>query len=268
MTATFAPIPAQSSRLALRIDDVNVDVQGPSDIIARLASILRRHRRSGRKAGDVVRGVTVRVARTGDPAALEAQAALERIVRAAAEIATREVIRAAALEREGRALLIAGAARSGRSTLAAHFLVRGWRLLADDLAIIAGPQPRIVPNHTLMSLGASCVPHLPSHFREALERSHWYSDGTDLRFYEVDPQSVCGPPVWSDGGRLDAIVFLDRAIRESGVQTLSEERGAALLERAGVSLRSPSVRMGAAGFESAARCAQSIESWYDAHATP
>jgi HprK-related kinase A len=47
------------------------------------------------------------------------------------------IIHAAAVERGGRAMIIPGQSGSGKSTLCAGLAFRGWRLLSDELALIA-----------------------------------------------------------------------------------------------------------------------------------
>ena len=270
MTMLQLPARAQAGRLALTIDDVNVDLQGPGDVIAIVSSILRRHRRTTGRADDIVRGLTIRLTRSDDTVAACGRSAVQRIIQAVAEIRSRHVVRAAALERGGRALVIAGPPGCGRSTLAAHFLSRGWSLVADDLTVLSDDGTTVVRNHALMSLAATSVPHLPLQFREALERSRWCVDAAkELRFYEVDPGTVFGARAWSDGARLDAVVFLTGAAEDCGVETLHRARGAELF--ASVAAKVPdcaNVRIGATALGRSSRCAESIECWYEAHATP
>ena len=53
------------------------------------------------------------------------------------------VIHAAAVARNGHAILLAGRSGAGKSTLAASLVRQGWRLLADDMAVI-WPGPRLI----------------------------------------------------------------------------------------------------------------------------
>lgn len=46
------------------------------------------------------------------------------------------LLHAAVVERDGRALILSGESGSGKSTLAALLALRGWRLLADEFALI------------------------------------------------------------------------------------------------------------------------------------
>ena len=47
------------------------------------------------------------------------------------------MIHAAVVERGGRALILVGTSGSGKSTLCAALVLRGWRLLSDEIALIA-----------------------------------------------------------------------------------------------------------------------------------
>ncbi len=263
--------PAKSSSLGLYIDGVEVDVRGSSDVLAVLASIYRRHRRDGKRNSDVVRGLRLRLPSERGAAAAIAGAAAERIVRSVAECTGRHVIRAAALERDGRALLIAGAPGCGKSTLAVNLLSGGWKLLADDYILISSDGATALAHQALMSLPARSTPHVPAIFRKAIEYSHWHcaDDGRDLRFFEVDPTLVFGEKVWSDRARLDAIVLLVRAAGDLRMRTIDGESAAHEL---GPYVPSElkfaaGVRVGTIAPGRAARCAESVDAWFDAHCT-
>lgn len=55
------------------------------------------------------------------------------------------LIHAAVLERGGRALLLCGASGAGKSTLCAAAVLRGWRLLSDEITIVRPRDGLVVP---------------------------------------------------------------------------------------------------------------------------
>jgi len=62
------------------------------------------------------------------------------------------ILHAAVLERGGRALILPAPSGSGKSTLCAALLFSGWRLLSDELTLIAPRDGSIVPNPRPVSL--------------------------------------------------------------------------------------------------------------------
>lgn len=54
------------------------------------------------------------------------------------------ILHTAVVEREGRALLLPGKPGAGKSTLCAALILRGWRLLSDEVALIRPGTDRIV----------------------------------------------------------------------------------------------------------------------------
>jgi hypothetical protein len=55
------------------------------------------------------------------------------------------VLHSAVLEKNGKAVMLAASSGSGKSTLAAELMLSGWRLFSDELALIDGPDLRLVP---------------------------------------------------------------------------------------------------------------------------
>ncbi len=55
------------------------------------------------------------------------------------------ILHAAVLAREGRAVMLPAPPGSGKSTLCAALMLRGWRLLSDELALIDLADGRLVP---------------------------------------------------------------------------------------------------------------------------
>jgi len=62
------------------------------------------------------------------------------------------ILHAAVLERGGRALILPAPSGSGKSTLCAGLAFGGWRLLSDELTLIAAHDGNIVPNPRPVSL--------------------------------------------------------------------------------------------------------------------
>jgi len=62
------------------------------------------------------------------------------------------VLHAAVLERNGRALILPAPSGSGKSTLCAALLLRGWRLLSDELALIDPATGQLLPFPRAVSL--------------------------------------------------------------------------------------------------------------------
>lgn len=55
------------------------------------------------------------------------------------------MLHAGVVERDGRALILPGQSGSGKSTLSAALCHRGWRLLSDELALVAVTDGSVVP---------------------------------------------------------------------------------------------------------------------------
>lgn len=62
------------------------------------------------------------------------------------------IFHAAVLERNGRALVLPAPSGSGKSTLCAALLFSGWRLLSDELTLVAPDDGRVVPHPRPVSL--------------------------------------------------------------------------------------------------------------------
>ncbi len=64
----------------------------------------------------------------------------------ASQVKHHVLIHAAVLERDGRALLMPAPPGSGKSTLCAALMLRGWRLLTDEMALLTlDAQPQLLP---------------------------------------------------------------------------------------------------------------------------
>ena len=86
------------------------------------------------------------------------------------------VLHGSAVARNGRGIGFIGDSGWGKSTLAASLVERGWRLLTDDLLVIAGvgeggAAPTIVSGHASMRLAPDAAGHLGDR-EDTLPRAH------------------------------------------------------------------------------------------------
>ena len=73
------------------------------------------------------------------------------------------LLHAASIEREGRAVILTGLSGSGKSTLAALLMLRGWRLLGDEFALLDPgtgllhpfPRPVSLKNESVAAVAAA-----------------------------------------------------------------------------------------------------------------
>ena len=78
------------------------------------------------------------------------------------------IIHAAVLERAGRALIMPAPSGSGKSTLCAALALSGWRLLSDELALIAPEDGHVVSLPRPISLKNESIDAVRSSFPEAV----------------------------------------------------------------------------------------------------
>jgi HprK-related kinase A len=62
------------------------------------------------------------------------------------------ILHSAVLERDGRGAMFVAVSGGGKSTLAAELALSGWRLLSDEMALVDGPDPLLVPHPRPVSL--------------------------------------------------------------------------------------------------------------------
>jgi HprK-related kinase A len=55
------------------------------------------------------------------------------------------ILHSAVVEKHGKGILLAATSGSGKSTLTAELVMRGWRLFSDEIALIGGPEPVLIP---------------------------------------------------------------------------------------------------------------------------
>lgn len=78
------------------------------------------------------------------------------------------VIHAGTLERGGKALVLPGPPGSGKSTLCADLVVRGWRLLSDEFAIVRAPDARLQAHPRPISLKNNAIDLIERRNRSAI----------------------------------------------------------------------------------------------------
>lgn len=113
-------------------------------------------------------------------------------------------LHANAIEIGGRAVAFMGHSGAGKSTMAAWFLDRGHRILADDVCVV-------VPNAAGVPLAYPGIPRLRL-WREALERSGRNADELELAFDNMDKFNLPTPrPSQSGPIPLSHVYLLEKA---------------------------------------------------------
>ncbi len=124
-------------------------------------------------------------------------------------------LHANAIDVGGRAVAFMGHSGAGKSTMAAWFLDRGHRVLADDVCVV-------VPDAAGFPLAYPGIPRLRL-WREALERSGRNADELELAFDDMDKFNLPTPkPSQSGPIPLSHIYLLEKAEeQELEIRTLS-----------------------------------------------
>lgn len=118
-------------------------------------------------------------------------------------------LHANAIDIDGHAVAFMGHSGAGKSTMAAWFLDRGHRILADDVCVV-------VPDETGVPLAYPGIPRLRL-WREALERSGRGTDGLELAFDDMDKYNLPTPePNRSGPIPLSHVYLLEKAEEEGG----------------------------------------------------
>ena len=124
-------------------------------------------------------------------------------------------LHANAIDIGGRAVAFMGHSGAGKSTMAAWFLDRGHRILADDVCVV-------LPDEAGVPLAYPGIPRLRL-WREALERSGRNADELELAFDDMDKFNLPTPrPSQSGPIPLSHIYLLEKAEEEEAeIRTLS-----------------------------------------------
>jgi hypothetical protein len=113
-------------------------------------------------------------------------------------------LHANAIDIGGRAVAFMGHSGAGKSTMAAWFLDRGHRILADDVCVV-------VPDAAGVPLAYPGIPRLRL-WREALERSGRKADDLELAFDDMDKFNLPTPrPSQSGPIPLSHVYLLEKA---------------------------------------------------------
>jgi hypothetical protein len=119
-------------------------------------------------------------------------------------------LHANAIDIEGRAVAFMGHSGAGKSTMAAWFLDRGHRILADDVCVV-------VPDASGVPLAYPGIPRLRL-WREAIERTGRNADDLELAFDDTDKYNLPTPrPSQSGPIPLSHVYLLEKA-EEQGPQ--------------------------------------------------
>ncbi len=124
------------------------------------------------------------------------------------------MLHSAVLEKHGRGLLLSAYSGSGKSTLAAELAMRDWRLFSDELALLDGPQLRLIPFPRPVSLknqsievitnrhqGARFGPIARDTQKGTIAHLCAPNDSVD-RAHETAPPSLIVFPKWTAGASL------------------------------------------------------------------
>lgn len=113
-------------------------------------------------------------------------------------------LHANAIDIDGRAVAFMGHSGAGKSTMAAWFLDRGHRILADDVCVV-------VPDAAGVPLAYPGIPRLRL-WREALERTGRNADELELAFDDTDKYNLPTPePSRSGPIPLSHVYLLEKA---------------------------------------------------------
>jgi hypothetical protein len=117
-------------------------------------------------------------------------------------------LRASALETANGAILLAGMSGAGKSTLTGALIQRGWRLLSDDLSVIAlkNGQIHVLPGYPLLRLWGASL-RLLKIDRDGLSRVR---PAVEKYVLPLDSKSFCG-----ESRPLQAIYCLSLATQET-----------------------------------------------------
>jgi hypothetical protein len=118
-------------------------------------------------------------------------------------------LHANAIEIGGRAVAFMGHSGAGKSTMAAWFLDRGHRVLADDVCVVSSDEAGVI--------AYPGIPRLRL-WREALEHSGRTTDAFELAFDSMDKWNVPTPAASQSGPIPLAHVYLLSKAGESGPQ--------------------------------------------------
>jgi hypothetical protein len=93
-----------------------------------------------------------------------------------------------------RSIVLAGGAGSGKSSLAAEFLLQGWRLIADDVAILDAERHELWPLTLPLRLKAGSFARLEARVAEAFVRFDKVVEPSGREVWRLYPEHRNRPP--------------------------------------------------------------------------
>ncbi|MDQ6929622.1 MAG: hypothetical protein M3126_03010 [Candidatus Eremiobacteraeota bacterium] len=228
---------APAAHLSYRIADVDIAIEGPTNILSILANGCRRLPSASKDAPAQVtislfrddsawivmcgKQETKRLSIGAPPGNLALELG-NALVLCVAERSRFLIVHGAALERDGKVVCLAGKSFSGKTLLTAHLASRGWRILSDEYLFIEPLSKRIVPYQKLLYMRSGSLGMLPRSFMKALERSPWHASpqSETIVFHAVDPADSYGTSVWGDNGRLTHFLLIEND--RAGVSKVTE----------------------------------------------
>lgn len=149
------------------------------------------------------------------------------------------VLHGSAVARDGRAVGFIGDSGWGKSTLAAALVERGWRLLTDDLLVVAGvgkdaAAPAIVSGHASMRLAPDAAGYLGDR-EDALPRAHGFTQKLRVERMEafLDARVVLDRLYVLGTGRHEAHRAVPLPTMQAVLQMVHHTRGQRLLTGGG-----------------------------------
>lgn len=98
--------------------------------------------------------------------------------------------------------------------IALHLSLRGWSIVTPRHAFVDNETLEVEPFSKLLYIPTRIISLLPLQYRRALEASPWYSTGTELGFYGVDPQHALESRTVVPRAALRAALIVDSSRRE------------------------------------------------------
>jgi HprK-related kinase A len=112
------------------------------------------------------------------------------------------VVHAAVVEKNGRAMILPAPPGSGKSTLCAALVLRGWRLLSDELTLVSLNDMQIVPMCRPISLKNESIPIIQKYDKSVtISRPSFDTNKGTVAHMKAPKESIqrvreTAPPAW------------------------------------------------------------------------